>query len=193
MSATDKSDTKPYWANYGTCVDIFAPGVSVTSAWYTSNTATNTISGTSMAAPHVTGAAALYLQSNPSATPAQVATAVTSNATANQIVSAGTGTPNKLLYTGFIGPTPPASDKPPVARFTWSCGAPHFCRFDSSTSTDDHGIASRTWKWGDGKAITSTTAREEHYYARAGTYTVTLTVTDTGGQKGSTSHTIKVP
>ncbi|MFL5606225.1 MAG: S8 family peptidase, partial [Gemmatimonadaceae bacterium] len=81
VSATDNSDTKASWANTGTCVDIFAPGVGITSSWYTSSTATNTISGTSMATPHVTGAAALYLETNSAAAPAAVAAALTGNAT----------------------------------------------------------------------------------------------------------------
>ena len=69
VGATDSNDKKTSWSNYGNCVDIFAPGLNITSSWYTSNTATNTISGTSMATPHVTGVAALYLQSNPGAFP----------------------------------------------------------------------------------------------------------------------------
>src|SRR5690606_18490223 len=72
VSGTRPNDQKISWANYGTCVDLFAPGWDVTSAWYTDNNATNTISGTSMAAPHAAGAAALYLEGNPSATPQQV-------------------------------------------------------------------------------------------------------------------------
>src|ERR671932_1169655 len=64
ISATDRTDTRASWANYGNCVDWFAPGVSITSAWYSSDTATNTISGTSMATPHTTGVAALYLQTH---------------------------------------------------------------------------------------------------------------------------------
>ena len=109
--ATTKTDGIASFSNYGTCVDILAPGVSVTSDWYTSTTATNTISGTSMATPHVTGAAAAYLSSNPTATPAEVAAALTTNATPNAISGVNNGTPNKLLYTGFIGggSTPPPS------------------------------------------------------------------------------------
>ena len=111
VSATDSTDTKPTWANIGTCVDIFAPGVNITSAWYSSTTATNTISGTSMATPHVAGASALYLSGNTSASPATVASALTTNATSGVVKSAGSGSPNRLLYTGFIGGggTPPPS------------------------------------------------------------------------------------
>ena len=93
------TDTRASTSNYGTCVDIFAPGTSITSAWYTSNTATNTISGTSMASPHVAGVAALYLQNNPSASPATVASAITSTATSGRLTGIGTGSPNLLLYS----------------------------------------------------------------------------------------------
>jgi subtilisin family serine protease len=81
-------------------VDLFAPGISITSAWITNNTSTNTISGTSMATPHVAGAAALYLANNPGATPAQVHTAIVNNATTGVVSSPGSGSPNRLLYTG---------------------------------------------------------------------------------------------
>src|SRR5678815_3276097 len=118
VSATDAGDTKASWANYGTCVDIFAPGVSITSSWYTGGT--NTISGTSMATPHVVGAAALYLEANPSATPAQVATALTGNATLNLVKNGGSGSPNRLLYTGAGGGSG-GGGTPPVASFTYSC------------------------------------------------------------------------
>jgi subtilisin family serine protease len=99
VSATDSSDRKASWANRGTCVDVFAPGINIPSTWNTSNTATNTISGTSMAAPHVAGAAALFLANNPSATPAQVHAAVVNNATTGVVTSPGSGSPNRLLYT----------------------------------------------------------------------------------------------
>jgi subtilisin family serine protease len=94
---TDSRDTS--YSNYGTCVDIFAPGSQITSTWRTSNTATNTISGTSMAAPHVAGAAALVLSANPSATPAQVASALIAKSQP-RVTNAGSGSPNRLLYVG---------------------------------------------------------------------------------------------
>ncbi|MEV4754764.1 S8 family peptidase [Micromonospora sp. NPDC049559] len=100
VSATDNTDRKASWANRGTCVDVFAPGIDITSAWNTDNAATNTISGTSMATPHVTGAAALYLAGHPTATPAQVHAAIVSGATTGVVLSPGSGSPNRLLYTG---------------------------------------------------------------------------------------------
>ena len=80
------------------CVDIFAPGSSITSAWYTSDTATNTISGTSMAPPHVAGVAALYLQNNRAASPATVRNAIVNAASLNQLSGLPIGTPNRLLF-----------------------------------------------------------------------------------------------
>jgi subtilisin family serine protease len=109
ISATDSSDRKVSWANYGTCVDWFAPGVSITSAWSTSDTATNTISGTSMATPHTTGVAALYLQGQPTASPAAVRVALF-DALAKGVVTSSSTTNNHLLFTdggGPGGPPPP--------------------------------------------------------------------------------------
>jgi subtilisin family serine protease len=100
VSATNKKDKKPFWANYGDCVDWFAPGVGVTSAWKASDTATNTLSGTSMAAPHTTGVAALYLQSNPAATPAQVRDALFAKTTKGVVQKARSGN-NHLLFTDY--------------------------------------------------------------------------------------------
>ncbi|MFW6720943.1 S8 family peptidase [Streptomyces sp. MAR4 CNY-716] len=101
VGATDNTDRRASWSNFGTCLDLFAPGVSITSGWYTSDSATNTISGTSMATPHTAGVAALYLQGNPSATPAQVGQAVVDNTTPDKVQDPRTGSPNRLLYSLF--------------------------------------------------------------------------------------------
>ncbi|MGX1154859.1 subtilisin family serine protease [Streptomyces albogriseolus] len=100
VGATTSTDARAGYSNYGSVLDLFAPGSSITSAWRTSDSATNTISGTSMASPHVAGAAALYLAGNPSATPAQVSSALTSSATTGVVTSPGSGSPNRLLYVG---------------------------------------------------------------------------------------------
>jgi subtilisin family serine protease len=97
VGATTSTDARASYSNYGSALDVFAPGSSITAGWYTSDTATNTISGTSMATPHVAGAAAVYLAGHTSATPAQVATALVNGATSNVVTSPGTGSPNKLL------------------------------------------------------------------------------------------------
>jgi subtilisin family serine protease len=99
VGATNNQDAKASWSNFGSCLDLFAPGVGITAAWHTSNTATNTISGTSMAAPHVAGVAALHLEGNRSATPSAVGTVITGSATPGKVTSAGTGSPNLLLYS----------------------------------------------------------------------------------------------
>jgi subtilisin family serine protease len=98
----DQLDAFSGFSNRGSCVDLEAPGESITSDWIGSTDATNTISGTSMATPHVSGAAALYLSTTPAATPSQVAQALLDNATPNQMTSVPSGTPNRLLYTGFM-------------------------------------------------------------------------------------------
>jgi subtilisin family serine protease len=100
IGATDKTDTKASWSNYGTCVDWFAPGVGITSAWYTSTSATNTISGTSMATPHTAGVAALYLQSNPAASAQDVRDALFTNTTKG-IVTRSNTVNNHLLFTSY--------------------------------------------------------------------------------------------
>jgi subtilisin family serine protease len=101
VGATTNTDARASYSNYGSCLDLFAPGSSITSAWYTSNTATNTISGTSMATPHVAGVAALYLQGNSGASTTQVRDALVNGATPNVVINAGRNSPNRLLYTAY--------------------------------------------------------------------------------------------
>ena len=101
VSATDKTDKKTSWANYGSCVDWFAPGAGITSAWIGSgSTETSTISGTSMATPHTAGVAALYLQGNPGATPQQARDAMFAATTKGVVASSRTAN-NHLLFTSY--------------------------------------------------------------------------------------------
>ncbi|WP_199435070.1 S8 family peptidase [Qaidamihabitans albus] len=98
VAASDDGDAQASFSNFGSVVDLYAPGVDITSAW--TDGGENTISGTSMATPHVVGAAALYLAGNPDATPAAVEEALTGAATPDKITDPSLGTPNRLLYTG---------------------------------------------------------------------------------------------
>lgn len=100
--STTSSDARSSFSNFGTCLDLFAPGSSILSAWYTSNTATATLSGTSMASPHVAGVAALYKQANPSASSTTIRNAIVNNATTGVVTNPGTGSPNRLLYSRFF-------------------------------------------------------------------------------------------
>ena len=180
VGATTSTDAKASFSNYGTCVDINAPGVSITSSWNTSDGATNTISGTSMASPHVAGAAAAYLSLNTGATPAQIAAALTNVASTGHLTGLSNGTPNLLLYVGFSGgaesggggggtePPPPSLQ----ASFSKTCSG-YSCTF---TSTSTGPIASTAWTFGDGGMGSGTSVT--HTYGSRGNYTVTLTVTD---------------
>jgi subtilisin family serine protease len=102
VGSTTTTDARSSFSNFGTCLDIFAPGSGILSAWATSNTATATLSGTSMASPHVAGVAALYKQVNPSASSTTVRNAIVNGATTNVVTNAGTGSPNRLLYSLFF-------------------------------------------------------------------------------------------
>ena len=107
VGATTSADARASFSNHGSVVDIFAPGNLITSAWFTSSTAINTISGTSMASPHVAGVAALYIENNPGATTAQVEAALKSNAVLGAITGLPAGTANQLLQSNFTPPPPP--------------------------------------------------------------------------------------
>ena len=175
ISATDNTDRKASWANYGNCVDFFAPGVSITSAWYNSNTATSTISGTSMAAPHAAGAAALYLEGNPNASAQQVRDALY-NATTKNIVTNSSTTNNHLLYTlDFSGGGGGPVNTPPVAGFTFSCSG-LTCSFTNTSSDADGDDLTYAWTFGDGG--TSAAQNPTRTYGAGGTYSVTLVVSD---------------
>ncbi|SCL15985.1 S8 family peptidase [Micromonospora inyonensis] len=109
VGATTNTDARSSFSSFGSCLDIFAPGSSIVSAWNTSDTATNNISGTSMATPHVVGAAALVAGANPTWTPQQVRDKLVNDTTSGVVTNPGTGSPNKLLYVANSD-TPPTND-----------------------------------------------------------------------------------
>ncbi len=127
VGATDSSDVRADFSNVGSVLDLFAPGVGVTSAWIGSDSATNTISGTSMATPHVAGTAALFLQSNPGASPSVVASAIVNSATVNHVTDAGAGSPNRLLFSLLQAPS---NDPVPLYRYYNPYLGDHFYTID---------------------------------------------------------------
>jgi len=102
VGSTTTTDARSSFSNFGTCLDLFAPGSGILSSWFSSDTATATLSGTSMASPHVAGVAALYKQANPGASATTVRNAIVNGATTNVITGAGSGSPNRLLYSLFF-------------------------------------------------------------------------------------------
>ncbi|MEX2289260.1 MAG: S8 family serine peptidase [Mycobacteriales bacterium] len=184
VGATGSTDAKPSWSNLGSCLDLFAPGLSITSLSNASRSGTATMSGTSMASPHAAGVAALVLEGAPTLAPADVAGSVLAAATGGVVTAAGTGSPNLLLRaTTVTSPAaPPAGTEPtqentaPVAAAAVACSAAT-CTFDASNSSDADGrIVSHAWSFSDGG--TSAGATVSRRFSKPGTYTGTVTVTD---------------
>lgn len=195
-AATTSTDARSSFSNFGTCVDIFAPGSAITSDWNNSDTGTNTISGTSMASPHVAGAAALYRSFNPTHTAVQVASALITNATSNAVISPGTGSPNRLLYMGFIGGGPPPTNQNPVANFTVNCvlrpdGIGNDCTYNGTGSTDADGTIA-SWNWTSSVRPALSGAIVSYPYPTGMSVSATLTVTDNVGGTGTKTQTFTV-
>ena len=188
------SDARASTSNYGSCLDLFAPGTDITSAWHTSSTATNTISGTSMASPHVAGVAALYLEGNPTAAPATVNSAIINAAYTNKLTNIGTGSPNRLLNSLVPGnqPTPPPGGGPLTATVVGCDLYSYYNNTYSCTVTASGGSGtgySFTWAYGGeyydqggvSKAYVTCNKNGSYPYYTSGYMSSYGTVTDSNG------------
>lgn len=185
VGASDSADMVTSYSNVGPCLDLFAPGASIASAWWNADDSQVVFGGTSAAAPHVTGTVALLLAAEPTTPPSSVEYAIKSNATADTLNAVPLGSPNRLLFAGFAG-----QDALPTAAFTVDCHPKNGrCTFDGSASSDDGGIVSWEWDLGDGTTDSGETVR--HRYTSGSSYTVTLIVTDTASQTGTAQQTIQ--
>src|SRR3569833_1161289 len=235
VGATTSSDVRASFSNYGSCVDLFAPGVNITSAWYTGTTATNTISGTSMASPHAAGAAALYLAAYPTKQPADVAAALRDNAASDLQLSSSGGSGNADRYVSAASaptlsgydcrsvatgneescafPTPaalyyvmlhasgdysgvsltaqytPAPNQAPTANFTAAVNGLQV-NFTDTSSDADGSVSAWQWIFGDGS--TAAQRNVSHSYGAAGSYTVSLTVTNERNTTNTRSAVVTV-
>jgi subtilisin family serine protease len=187
VNASTNTDARASFSNWGTCTDLFAPGQNITSAWMTNDTATNTISGTSMAAPHVAGGAAVLLGATPSLTPAQVANAMVANSTLNKITSPGTGSPNRLLYVNTGDPGPGNPSVTPPGNQTGTVGTATSLQLKASGGAPPY-----TWSatgLPPGLTLAAPTGLISGTPTTAGAYTVTATATDTASKSASTTFT----
>jgi subtilisin family serine protease len=150
---TTSSDSRAPTSNFGSCLDLFAPGELILSAYWRSDSDTATLSGTSMASPHVAGVIANYLESRPGATPAEVSQLIINNATADVVTDARGGSPNRLLFNVLDENAPPATTIPSTQNFVWR---------------DGNGIADR-WKFANvfdnGQDVYVTHRNNGQYYA----------------------------
>lgn len=186
VGASTSADARAPFSNHGTCIDLFAPGQGIRSAWHTGNTAAATLTGTSMAAPHVTGAAALLLEETPEATPEQIQQALIASATPNRLMSIGSGSPNRLLFALDNGVK---QDPAPTAAFSASCNG-RTCTFDAARSSDNTRIVSYAWDFGDGTLASGPTVSKT--YGSDGTFTVVLAIIDSANQPDTETAAITV-
>lgn len=182
VGATGSDDSRASYSNYGSCVDLFAPGTYIRSDWITSPTATNTISGTSMASPHVAGVAAVMLAANPGLSASNLSSLVTSNATTGVLANIGAGSPNRLLYSPPAGVVLPPATAPGSATNLVAKGSSRSASLKWTAAPDN------------GSALTSQVVKVYSGASYVGSVTVSGSATSTtiSGLRSRTSYSFSV-
>lgn len=180
VGATNRSDTRAGFSNYGSCVDIFAPGVDIVGAAIGTGDGGIAYSGTSMAAPHVSGALALIRAERPGLSARKVQQQLLDSATRGVVADRGPGSPDLLLRV--------FADDPPRARFRFRCDGLR-CTFTAARSSDDERIRGYQWDFGRARAHGRDAA---HVFRGRGTKTVTLTVVDVSGQRDTATRKLRL-
>jgi len=168
VGATDSSDTRASFSNYGSCLDVFAPGVKITSTGASSDTATTMMSGTSMASPHVAGAAALVASAHPDWSPAQITAALVARASKDKVRSPGSGSVDELLNTGFLNTESIVQPAPATA-----CG-PFVMDADVTVNRLSTATSGKTVSGCSGKASATASVGVTVRHAYRGSLVVTL-------------------
>jgi len=195
VGASTSYDERSSFSNFGHCMDLYAPGSGILSAWHTTSTATRTLDGTSMAAPHVAGAAALYLQGNPTASPATVTAAILNSSFANKLAGAGTGAPNnRLLNSMLAGYSPPPAfpntSAPTVQLYCQSYG-PGNADCSAYASGGTGGGYEYTWLNASGSGEYATV--QCPYTVHGTSVSVYVTVLDSGGSGTEQWQAVECP
>ena len=189
VGATDSYDARASFSNRGACLDIFAPGVGIAAAGFGSDTEFRTKSGTSMASPHVAGAAALVLERYPSLSASAISDTVNAWATANAVINANSANARLLFTLGATGAVVPAPNAAPNAKFASACSALS-CAFTDQSTDADGSVVGWAWDFGDGSL--SGARNPTHSYATPGSYVVRLIATDDDGAATATQASVAV-
>jgi subtilisin family serine protease len=173
VGATDSTDARAYFSNYGACLDVFAPGVNITSDYKGSTTATATLSGTSMASPHVAGLVALYLQANPGAAPTTVNNVIKQTAVTGLVTNPGAGSPNLLArkWNGTVAAG--GSSYEPDGSYWYQANSGYIRAYLQGTAGTDPDLYLQKWNgsaWVNVAASGSTSPQEHLAYASTAGY-----------------------
>ena len=188
----NSSDTRNSTSNYGLCLDLFAPGTSITSAWYGSDTGTTVMSGTSMAAPHVAGIAAMYLEYNPGAAPVGVQYDIDQNATWDVVSNKGNNSPNRVAYSGFIPAPSTGGGGTPPSTLSVSMTCDPYSGYCDATASGGSG-SGYSFTWGNASEAYDAGGYSYAYPYCSGTnlLQVSATVTDSNGATATGSALYK--